>query len=281
MSKRLYFRDKTTVLRFCQDQINWHVPGNPYEIEKMVVECAFGKLCGAMGVSVQVGSPDHPFDLVCYDNYIEFFMEQGARLTTLNQLEIEAVSERLKYCVAVVHHFGIIHKDIKPENFLINSEGEVVLADFGISAFTLSKPGESTLTYREGTIQYMSPEMISIDYLGKGYVDLYCNDMHALKKSLEQLGCTSLQIKAETLGTSCQVLEEDRIIHELGYFVGTAQRKAEVKASTATMKKFYSYFSELGCEVAEENFVTELLVRGFGVSPKLIFYLQQVPRPTQ
>mmetsp|Transcript_26274 Transcript_26274/g.23154 ORF Transcript_26274/g.23154 Transcript_26274/m.23154 type:complete len:164 (+) Transcript_26274:41-532(+) len=50
----------------------------------------------------------------------------------------------------------VIHRDIKPSNLLINSQGQVKIADFGVSGKI-----ENTLSYREtwvGTVTYMSPE---------------------------------------------------------------------------------------------------------------------------
>ena len=50
----------------------------------------------------------------------------------------------------------VIHRDIKPSNLLINSEGQVKIADFGVSGQI-----ENTLEYKHswvGTATYMSPE---------------------------------------------------------------------------------------------------------------------------
>ena len=53
----------------------------------------------------------------------------------------------------------VVHRDIKPSNALLNSQGEVKLADFGMSGQLAST--KSRLASWVGTAAYMSPERIS------------------------------------------------------------------------------------------------------------------------
>lgn len=61
--------------------------------------------------------------------------------------------------LAYAHAKGIIHRDVKPNNFLVTKAGQLKLSDFGL----VSVMSEAKLTADGrtlGTVQYMSPEQI-------------------------------------------------------------------------------------------------------------------------
>ena len=52
---------------------------------------------------------------------------------------------------------GVLHRDLKPDNFLLGADGYVKITDFGISAFV--DPGTLVCTDSSGTKGYMAPEV--------------------------------------------------------------------------------------------------------------------------
>jgi serine/threonine-protein kinase len=62
--------------------------------------------------------------------------------------------------LAAAHKAGVIHRDIKPGNILISSEGQVKVTDFGIAHAAGQAPVTSPGLVM-GTTQYMAPERIA------------------------------------------------------------------------------------------------------------------------
>jgi serine/threonine protein kinase/tetratricopeptide (TPR) repeat protein len=71
----------------------------------------------------------------------------------------EAVTIVEQVCCALdaAHTEGVVHRDLKPQNIMLDNEGKVLVMDFGI-ARSMETPGVTQTGALVGTPEYMSPE---------------------------------------------------------------------------------------------------------------------------
>jgi len=103
---------------------------------------------------------------------VYFISMEYVRGYTLSELLEEAPDHRMAARAAMglarqicrglqaAHEQGIIHRDIKPQNVLIDHKGEVKLMDFGIARMAEAKEGMTQAGLIVGTPHYMSPEQV-------------------------------------------------------------------------------------------------------------------------
>jgi serine/threonine protein kinase len=93
--------------------------------------------------------------------------------------DVLRIGIKIAGAVETAHRNGITHRDIKPENILTTSFGEVVLADFGISALDSVRSG--TATAGSFTLSHVPPEVL------QGEVSGVPGDIYALGSTLYRL----------------------------------------------------------------------------------------------
>jgi eukaryotic-like serine/threonine-protein kinase len=96
------------------------------------------------------------FEYIKGENLKELVVRKG-RLDVREALEI---SLEVAHGLAFAHDNGLIHRDVKPQNVLLNGDGRAKVTDFGI-ARTLDVDGMTQTGTVLGTSNYIAPEQAS------------------------------------------------------------------------------------------------------------------------
>jgi eukaryotic-like serine/threonine-protein kinase len=90
----------------------------------------------------------------------------------LSSAEAVHVVEQAAKALQYAHSVGIVHRDVKPSNMMLTSNGTLKILDFGLARF--EKPNAlSSKNFFMGTPEFMSPEQIEDPSTVDGRSDLY------------------------------------------------------------------------------------------------------------
>ena len=82
-----------------------------------------------------------------------------------NEIVARTYFNQLCHAVITCHEYGIIHRDIKPQNLLLNYRFQLKLTDFGLSKMLKQESVDKTMKTHVGTAGYQAPEIVE----GKRY----------------------------------------------------------------------------------------------------------------
>ena len=106
------------------------------------------------------------FEYVDGAQMLDFIINQGKMKESQAQKFFSQLLSAVSYC----HENGIVHRDLKIENVLIDSEGNIKLVDFGLSNFF--DPNDKLRTFC-GSLYFAAPELLRGIYYTGPEIDIW------------------------------------------------------------------------------------------------------------
>ena len=124
--------------------------------------------------------------------------EQGA----LAEAEVVAIGGKVASALEAAHAKKVLHRDVKPQNILLDKQSEPLLTDFGL-ARQVDDPGITTPGMFLGTPHYVSPEQADAKPLDER------TDIYSLGVVLFEMATGQRPIQGKTI---VEVLEQHRAV---------------------------------------------------------------------
>src|SRR3954453_19840990 len=179
---------QTVALKFLPEEAG----RNPRLLERFPGEARAARLvshpnvCRVFDIGEIDGSPFISMEYVDGEDLASLLTRIG-RLPSDKALE---AGRKLCAGLAAAHDRGVIHRDLKPQNIMINKRGDVVIMDFGLAAIADQLTGPEV---RNGTPAYMAPEQL------RGAAVTHRSDVYALGLVLYELFTGKRPYEAKTL----------------------------------------------------------------------------------
>ncbi|MFF0474755.1 serine/threonine-protein kinase [Streptomyces sp. NPDC004284] len=109
-------------------------------------------------VTEHEGRPVIVMELVDGPSLDDVLGERG----TIDPAEAARIGAHVLEALAAAHDVGVLHRDVKPGNILLDRSGRIVLTDFGIA--TMEDPGDGSATHLTrsgeivGSLDFLAPE---------------------------------------------------------------------------------------------------------------------------
>ncbi|KAA6381805.1 MAG: putative Serine/threonine-protein kinase TIO, partial [Streblomastix strix] len=164
-----------------------------------------------------------------------------------SETEIHWISRQLIYALKYLHDKNITHRDLKPQNILIDSNGTIKLCDFGFARILDQKSG--VMNSVKGTPLYMAPEIING---GKSYD--WRSDLWSLGALLYELFVGKPPFVAESYGQLIHVLNSTEVFYPsniteqfASFLRGLLQKDPDKRFTWSELLK-HSFITEINTE---------------------------------
>ncbi|KIL44840.1 Stk1 family PASTA domain-containing Ser/Thr kinase [Jeotgalibacillus soli] len=146
------------------------------------------------------------------------------------------IMSQLTDAISHAHHNGIIHRDIKPQNILVDHEGHIKITDFGI-AMALSATSITQTNSVMGTVHYLSPEQ------ARGGIATKKSDIYSLGIVMFELITGRLPFEGESAVSIALKHLQSEIPHPSKWIPNLPQSVENVILKATTKDSFYRYES--------------------------------------
>lgn len=210
----------------------------------------------------------HPNIVGVYDvgregniNYIVMELIDGQTLNKIIEEEapmdykkVIDISKQVASALRVAHKNKIIHRDVKPHNIMITSDGVVKLADFGI-ARAVNDTTLSTGSKIVGSVHYFSPEQARGNYVDER------SDIYSLGIVMYEMLTGKVPFDGENPVTVALKHINEEIVppRELEPGIPPALERCVMKATNKYQTKRYASADELIQELDNISFVTDVV----------------------
>ncbi|MGL4484113.1 MAG: Stk1 family PASTA domain-containing Ser/Thr kinase [Anaerovoracaceae bacterium] len=212
----------------------------------------------------------HPNIVAVYDvgregniNYIVMELIEGQTLSELINAEapldyrrVIEITKQIAAGLSVAHKRGIIHRDIKPHNVMMTSDGVAKITDFGIAkAMSSTTIVDSTNDNIMGSVHYFSPEQAR-----GGYIDEK-SDIYALGIVMYEMLTGKVPFDGDNPVTVALMHINNEMIPPSKLVTGIPPRLEQIvmKATSKYQTDRYASADDLISELNNIEFVTRIV----------------------